>query len=46
MMFEDSDVWTAKAYKDPTHVFVSDLTRGFEVYEYTGDRELNDRVAE
>lgn len=46
MMFEDSDVWTAKAYKDPKHVFVSDLTRGFEVYEYTGDRDLNDRAAE
>lgn len=46
LMFDDSDVWTAKAYKDPKHVFVSDLTRGFEVYEYTGDRELNDRAAD
>ena len=44
MMFADSDVWTAKSYRDGNHVFVSDLTRGFEVYEWTGDRDLADRA--
>lgn len=44
MMFDDSDVWTAKSYKDGNHVFVSDLARGFEVYEWTGEQDLADRA--
>ena len=44
IMFADSDVWTAKSYKDGEHVFVSDLTRGFEVYQWTGDQDLADRA--
>lgn len=44
LMFEDSDVWTAKSYKDGRYVFVSDLTRGFEVYEWTGEADLADRA--
>ena len=44
MMFDDSDVWTAKSYKDGDHVFVSDLTRGFEVYQWTGEQDLADKA--
>ena len=44
MMFDDSDVWTAKSYKDGDYVFVSDLTRGFEVYQWTGEQDLADRA--
>jgi hypothetical protein len=40
MMFTDSDVWTAKSYKDGRYVFISDLNRGFEVYEFTGGASL------
>lgn len=40
MMFPDSDVWTAKSYKDGEYVFVSDLNRGFEVYRWTGEGSL------
>lgn len=45
MMFADSDVWTAKSYKDGDYVFVSDLTRGFEVYEWQGDQDLADQTS-
>ncbi|MFT6804540.1 MAG: hypothetical protein ACJA2H_001559, partial [Nitriliruptoraceae bacterium] len=34
------DVWTAKSYKDGRYVFISDLNRGFEVYEFTGGASL------
>lgn len=44
IMFENSDAWTAKSYKDGRYVFVSDLTRGFEVYEWTGEQDLADRA--
>ncbi len=44
MMFADSDVWTAKSYRDGRYVFVSDLSRGFEVYEWTGEQDLADRA--
>ncbi len=44
MMFADSDVWTAKSYKDGEYVFVSDLNRGFEVYQWTGEGSLANEV--
>ncbi len=44
LMFEDSDVWTAKSYRDGRYVFVSDLSRGFEVYEWLGEQDLADRA--
>lgn len=46
MMFSDSDVWTAKSYKDGEYVFVSDLNRGFEVYRWTGEGSLADKAPE
>jgi len=44
MMFSDSDVWTAKSYKDGEYVFISDLNRGFEVYRWTGEGSLADKA--
>lgn len=44
IMYEDSDVWTAKSYRDGRYVFSSDLARGFEVFEWQGEQDLADRA--
>jgi hypothetical protein len=31
----DADTWSAKQYKNPRYLYANDLTRGFDVYEYT-----------